>query len=156
MSVVLHTRAVTLVLAVYSIRRDLLAVWARECQDLAADGVNGQHRGCALPTPRPGRLSGAQCQPARRAGRRAHGRGCGVGRQPGQGAATAGPAAEVALAAIVAQRASGRRRGRAAPASPNLTKIHALARVYTPWAWPPYRAPLPLERSARCTLAGMS
>ena len=33
-----------LVLAVYSIRADSLAVGERECQDLTADGVNGQDR----------------------------------------------------------------------------------------------------------------
>ena len=36
--------ATSAVLAVYSIRCDSLAVQAHECQDLAADGVNGQHR----------------------------------------------------------------------------------------------------------------
>src|SRR3954454_8081426 len=33
----------TAVLAVYSIHRDFLAVRSQECQDLASDGVHGQH-----------------------------------------------------------------------------------------------------------------
>lgn len=31
-------------LAVYSIRSELLAIQMRECQDLGTDGLNGQHR----------------------------------------------------------------------------------------------------------------
>ena len=38
-----HTRQP--VLAVYSIRSDSLAIQIRECQDLGADGLNGQHNG---------------------------------------------------------------------------------------------------------------
>jgi len=36
--------AVVPVLAVHAIRSDSLAVQIRECQDLGADGLNGQHR----------------------------------------------------------------------------------------------------------------
>ncbi len=63
-----------LVLAVYSIRSDLLAVRAQKCRYPAPDGVNGQHRGRGWRSP----CSGRKCWPI--SGRASRRSSCRMGR----------------------------------------------------------------------------